>query len=444
MPFSSAQSLKVTAYGSACFLPRLLYGLLALPLLLFLLIQRQDHLCGLLELVYLLHGVIGVQAFPLRVSFCRMASWHPLGIIKRECEDESGDIRFMLLIPEKGSQNNLNFLRFLLAVLVILHHSYAIFGHSDPIEYLTRGAEAIGGCCVKGFFIISGYLIPKSYLASRNVGEYLQKRVLRIYPAFLLASVVCYLVVAPLGSDSFAQYRANVHPRQWFLQMLLLRIPRVPSAFTHTPFPGILSGSMWTISWEFLCYLMVIVLGRIKLLQNVWALCLLTSSALIVSKLFLLHPHAAQQVGVFTHLDNPSSGVFLIGCFCIGTLAFVLRDRLPRSPRLTACVLGSLLLSLAYPPVLFLLSPFAIGYLVFCFGYAPKPNLHNWIERTSGDLSYGVYLYGSTVQILLVQYWGAHLNPLLLFLLALPFSLGLAWISWHLVESPALRRKPKS
>ena len=167
----------------------------------------------------------------------------------------------MLLIPEKGSQNNLNFLRFALAAFVILAHSFAIFGHRDPIEYLTRGASALGGCSVIGFFIISGYLIPKSYLASRGDKEYLQKRVLRIYPAFLLASVACYLIVAPLGSDSFAAYRANVHPKQWLLQLLFLRIPRVDSAFQHTPYPGNLSGSMWTISWEFICYLLVIVLA---------------------------------------------------------------------------------------------------------------------------------------------------------------------------------------
>ena len=59
------------------------------------------------------------------------------------------------------------------------------------------------------------------------------------------------------------------------------------------------------------------------------------------------------------------------------------------------------------------------------------------------DLSYGVYLYAFPVQQLLVLHFAPNLTPLRLFLAATVITCGLAALSWHLVEEPFLRLKPK-
>jgi peptidoglycan/LPS O-acetylase OafA/YrhL len=60
-----------------------------------------------------------------------------------------------------------------------------------------------------------------------------------------------------------------------------------------------------------------------------------------------------------------------------------------------------------------------------------------------GDLSYGLYIYGWPVQQGLLYASGGRLLWWQLFPLALAIAAALAFLSWHLVEQPALRLKPR-
>ena len=59
-----------------------------------------------------------------------------------------------------------------------------------------------------------------------------------------------------------------------------------------------------------------------------------------------------------------------------------------------------------------------------------------------GDLSYGIYIYGWPVEQGVVWLLGGRAAWWQVFLLALPAAAALAFLSWHLVERPALRLKP--
>src|ERR671927_618625 len=78
--------------------------------------------------------------------------------------------------------NSLNFLRLLLALTVIVSHAWPLGGLGK--EPLLDGRSP-GGYAVYGFFALSGYLITGSRLNSR-LGDFLKRRVLRLYPAFLV------------------------------------------------------------------------------------------------------------------------------------------------------------------------------------------------------------------------------------------------------------------
>ena len=58
-------------------------------------------------------------------------------------------------------KNNFDFLRLVFAVFVIITHSYSISGikEIDILSQLTNGQTALSYVGVRGFFIISGYLI---------------------------------------------------------------------------------------------------------------------------------------------------------------------------------------------------------------------------------------------------------------------------------------------
>jgi peptidoglycan/LPS O-acetylase OafA/YrhL len=61
-----------------------------------------------------------------------------------------------------------------------------------------------------------------------------------------------------------------------------------------------------------------------------------------------------------------------------------------------------------------------------------------------GDLSYGIYIYGWPVEQGVIWLFGGRAAWWQVFLVALPTTSALAFLSWHLVERPMLRLKPRS
>src|SRR4051794_5607980 len=109
----------------------------------------------------------------------------------------------------RGRQNNIDFLRFYLAAVVIFSHSYPMLWGSnnrEPVSLATRGQRTGGELAVDGFFILSGFLIARSWMSSRGLGDYLRRRALRIYPGFLGAIAFSALIAAPRLQDSPAAY----------------------------------------------------------------------------------------------------------------------------------------------------------------------------------------------------------------------------------------------
>ena len=69
-------------------------------------------------------------------------------------------------------ENNLDFIRLFLAVLVIFSHSYPLGTGSElaePINILTKGQVTGGHLAVDLFFIISGFLITASFERSKRI-----------------------------------------------------------------------------------------------------------------------------------------------------------------------------------------------------------------------------------------------------------------------------------
>jgi peptidoglycan/LPS O-acetylase OafA/YrhL len=59
-----------------------------------------------------------------------------------------------------------------------------------------------------------------------------------------------------------------------------------------------------------------------------------------------------------------------------------------------------------------------------------------------GDLSYGLYIYGWPVEAAVIWMMGGRAMWWQVFTIALPITAALAFLSWHLIERPALRLKP--
>lgn len=99
-----------------------------------------------------------------------------------------------------GRNNNFNLLRVCCATLVLYYHSFPLSmgaaGAHEPLgELLGYGVGTIG---VTVFFVISGFLVTKSYHERENVLSFVEARFLRIVPALAALAFFCVLIIGPL------------------------------------------------------------------------------------------------------------------------------------------------------------------------------------------------------------------------------------------------------
>ncbi|MDR3622910.1 MAG: acyltransferase [Paludisphaera borealis] len=340
-----------------------------------------------------------------------------------------------------GRENNIDFWRLCLATAVIWSHSYPLlFGNNDrePFLLATGGQRTCGDLAVDGFFILSGFLIARSWTSSRGLGDYLRRRAFRIYPGFLMAVAVSGLIAGPLLHRSPAAYWKNF-PWRAFL------IGGANLSFVEPIKSVSINASLWSIRYEFLCYLAVAGLG----------LCGILSRRRFVAFAFLacMSVYAGQ---IYFNLRLPGSRLSWLYCspdswprlmsdFLAGVLFYCYRDRIVLSwPLVIGTVMGLLAVGVVAPSLqaLPLAVPVLGGYVLFFASYLPMGRLQHVARR--GDLSYGLYLYAYPIQLLLVKAFQPWLNPLSLFLIALAVTAVFAAASWRFVESPFLRLKRSS
>ena len=337
-----------------------------------------------------------------------------------------------------GRDNSFGAFRLLFASLVIVSHSIEMLDGNDarePLHWLFGGLS-LGALAVDGFFLISGYLIAASFMSDRL--GYFWKRVLRIYPAFLVCTIICIAVVGPLAG---AQLEL-LSPGDWVrvvYRALLLKSPDVPGVFAGQHFGGGLNGSMWSISYEFRCYIGVAVLGFLGLYGRPRLFLLLTLCVFAAMLAFSLPPLEGLRVsdrfeGMF---GEPRMALRLAAAFMTGTCFKLLVTRYDGRVAVVCGVAAMVLqfVPLLAEPALIALGGYVLFWAVFRWDWQFLRTLN-----AKDDISYGVYLYAWPIGGLLIWYWRDVPLPVLM-LLTLLGSLALGAVSWFLLEKPALRLK---
>ena len=350
----------------------------------------------------------------------------------------------------ESRRNNFDFLRFFFASLVMINHGGMLLvdhRYPDPLSWALRGKTNLGVWAVACFFSISGFLISQSWDHSKGLGDYLRKRILRIYPAWVLNLLFCVFLIAPLSRTDHHLHLRDPATNQFFLPLALHPAPiGLPGVFAYNPFPFWVNGSLWTIPYEFLCYLMVAALGLAGAFRN-RAVTLALFVALLAYNLGPGHPH---NIGwgdrpVFVPYLGNIAGLFgLAAAYLGGVLLYLYRDIVPRSRVVAGVALVALVLLAWWSPLSAcwpLAFPIFGCYLLFCVAFSSRLALHDFGRR--GDFSYGVYLYGFPIQQTLIQHLAHVLNPLTLFLMAWPLACVFAMLSWRYIEKPFLKLKAK-
>jgi peptidoglycan/LPS O-acetylase OafA/YrhL len=327
-----------------------------------------------------------------------------------------------------GRDNALNFVRLLLAALVIVSHSWPAAGLGPNPQF---GDLNLGAWAVAGFFGISGYLIT----ASRNrlsLKDFAAARCLRIYPAYWVALLAVALVFAPLAAlitGTPVVLGAGLHyvvvnlttwQNEWVFG----------EAMTQSAWPTQWNSPLWTLALEMGCYVLV---GLVFSLRWVRARPGLVAVALLLSVTGFNCLLTAAGVGRGLMLLD---FLRLLAFFAAGVLLWAFRDRVPVDWRLAAAASGAFVVIAAVRHTDDV-GALPAAYLVL-FAGAVLPV--RWGQRT--DLSYGLYVFGWPIQIVMGLAGAKILGPYLFAAVAFSIAAGAAALSWHFVEEPALRLRP--
>src|SRR5215217_3534443 len=91
-------------------------------------------------------------------------------------------------------------LRFWLATSVIVYHSFGMSGNVMP-AVPPQVAHELGRLVIVPMFIaLSGFLLAAAATRSRDIRQFAINRVLRIFPALMVLTIITALLVGPLAT----------------------------------------------------------------------------------------------------------------------------------------------------------------------------------------------------------------------------------------------------
>lgn len=308
---------------------------------------------------------------------------------------------------------NLNALRLLLAMAVIMSHAWPLAlgpGTLEPLEHLT--GHSLGGWAVGVFFFISGMLITAS-AERKSMWRFWTARARRIIPGLGVALLVTLALAHASGSSAGFQESAT-----WFARAItLVSIEhRLPEAFAANPVPEVVNGPLWSLFHEVVAYAICAIFvfaGGARNSKAVIALMILAGA------MSLTQAELPGRLATFAPLFS---------AFSFGMATYIWRDRIG---------LRSAAVFLVWPLLLLVPSSFALGLagfgvVVFALSI-PAVALKS-------DASYGLYIYGWPVAQTIVAIH-PEITPLHLTVLTVLATYPLALASWHCVEQPSLAKR---
>jgi peptidoglycan/LPS O-acetylase OafA/YrhL len=334
--------------------------------------------------------------------------------------------------------NNFDAIRIIAALVVIFGHAHPLSAHPDDVIL----GNAVQSIAVKIFFIVSGFLVARSWESDPNLGRYLLRRGLRLMPGLLLVLVLTVVALGPVFTTlSIPAYFTSGGTWRYFINNIVLYPTySLPGVFADNVYPNAVNGSLWSLPAEVSMYLLLpIVFLTVVIDRSRRLLILVTGTVAILSLLYLSRSPADHQI-VFW--GTGSRSVADVGpYFFIGALYSITSMKRWLSPPVSLLLIGMLaLFQMPGYMVQQIGLMIVLPHAVLSFAVQPIPVISRM--GRFGDPSYGVYLYGFPVQQMLFHLGAPLMEPFENTIIAAIAALILGYASWHLMEKRALAFKP--
>lgn len=334
--------------------------------------------------------------------------------------------------------NNFNLIRFIAAFLVLYSHSFAIATGDTLLEPLRDSlGMSWGTIAVDVFFVTSGFLICASFFNRREILAFAWARILRIFPALIVAIFFCVFVIGSWFTTlSLPEYLTSLGTYKFLVQnvVLLLGIEyKLPGVFESNPFQYAVNGSLWTLPYELKMYiLLALVLTVLATLEKRFRF----SIRFILVGIGCL----ALLLNIYDHFDSLTDSHFLrlFTMFFVGAAYYLNRNVIVMNTKLFLICLVVLGLSAFNQSSFLIVYLMTLPYVILFLAYCPSGKLLEF--NKIGDYSYGLYVYAFPVQQALVAIKpGIGIYEMIYYTTAITFLL--AFLSWHIVEKQALKLK---
>ncbi len=327
----------------------------------------------------------------------------------------------------------IQYLRAVAAISVVTLHA----GHrvSETLPASLSVTMSLGHAGVDLFFVISGFIM---WTIGRTSGpdpvEFLRRRAIRVLPLYWLATVVWVGGAIAVGFDWIV-----LTPEHVILSLLL--IPHFSATFPAEIWPVLVPG--WTLSFEFLFYLLFAMVLRVAEPFRMLALASILIGLVACGEMF------APISAIATVLTSPLLIEFLAGC-AVGALVLRHPGDLIRNALLIATGLSVLAVFGAgidhtdnWARTIGFGGPAAL-IVAGAAGLGPKVPLFTGLARL-GDASYAIYLFHLFLVIPLAAVWqhypAIHSAPaaILFVLVAVILSSFLGRLIFQFIETPMQR-----
>lgn len=328
------------------------------------------------------------------------------------------------------NKNCFDFLRIVFAINIFLAHLWEL-SESKSLHFLSSYSNSM--IAVKGFFVISGFLVAKSYTNTNSLKSYFIKRAKRILPAYLVVIVLAVLGLALVSNYSFVDYFSDSGLYKylgWNAIFLNFVHPCLPGVFDDN-LQCVVNGALWTLKVEEAFYIVLPLLFYfiVKTKRTFLTLLGFYIGSLLYTYLmdYLEKPLLAKQLpGQLTY--------FVVGIFLYLNFSWVFKYKYQL---LNGGVFALLLTGfLTVPMEVFY--PFIFGLVIICTAYS-LPFLNNFGKY--GDFTYGLYIYHFPIIQLFRSYNLFEIyNPFLMAISIFIITTILAVFSWFVVEKRFIAR----
>ncbi|MDN3691113.1 acyltransferase [Chryseobacterium tructae] len=317
------------------------------------------------------------------------------------------------------TKNNFDFIRVLLAFIVFVGHLGALSA-SDKLLFLTHSPVEVA---VFSFFVVSGFLIARSYERSSSLKSYAKKRFNRIVPAYLLVVFLCATLLSLVSTLPFSEYFSNTQVYKylfWNSLFMNFKAPWLPGVFGNQA----VNGALWTLKIEMCFYIAVPLMFLLFGKNNKYR----TISLIVLYFLSLVYLNYFEMTGkAALSRQLPGSLCYFIG----GMLLYFHFEKFIKHKNILFIIaIITVWIDLIFKIKLF--SPIMISIIVLYIAYSFK-FLNNFGKY--GDFTYGIYIFHfPIIRVFATLGLFANYNPYLMSIVCMFVVIGVGVASWHFYE----------